>query len=337
MTSTRRVVAYAHFHRPDDETYREVFSTLADLTPVVQAVPTDAALLDLTGATRYFHRDPADLAVLLQVKVLARFGLLTTVGIAGNPMLATLAAQTAIPGGIHLLPADPQQVTAFLDALPVQALPDIGPKTASALARYGLTTVADLRAVPTTTLQRITTATTGRLLAERAAGTDPRRVQPQDPPASLTARRDFPRDTLDPALTRQALVSITAELGARLRRTGQVTGRVELEVRLADRSTTTRSRTLREATDHDAALQHGIDQLFTSLALQRARLRSVTVRGQRLSPIETASVQLTFDRRTELQRRIDPVVDRATERFGPRALHRATLMSCQQPRRRHAA
>jgi DNA polymerase-4 len=321
-----RTIAYAHLHRPSDETYRQLFAVLTDLTPVVQALPPHGALLDLTGALRYFDSTPADLATLLQVKILARFGIQTTVGIGPNRMLATLAAQTAVPATAHVLPEDPQEITLFLDPFPLQVLPDVGPRTSRALATYGVTTVADLRTVPLATLQRITTAGTGRLLAERAHGRDPRTVRPGGPPATLTARRDFDRDTIDPGTTRRALLSAALELGAQLRGSGQVTGRLELEVRYADRSSTTRARTLREPTAHTAALQRQIHDLHDSLGLQRARQRSLTVRAHALRPVEAASVQLTFDRRAELARRLDPVMDRATARFGPHALTRAALV-----------
>ncbi|MFC1430283.1 hypothetical protein ACEZDB_06355 [Streptacidiphilus sp. N1-3] len=322
-----RTLAYAHLHRPALETYRQVFTVLADLTPVVQALPPYAALLDLTGALRYFDRTPAELAQLLQLKVVARFGIQTTVGIGPNRMLATLAAQTATPDAAHVLPDDPQRITGFLDPFPVQVLPDVGARTSRALAGYGLTTVADLRTVPLATLQRITTASTGRLLAERARGHDPRTVRPGGPPVVLTARRGFDRDTVDSDTARRALLSTALELGAQLRGSGQVTGRLELEVRYADRSVTTRARTLREPTDHTAALQQQLHDLYSSLGLQRARQRSLTVRAQALRPVESASVQLSFDRRTERGRRLDPVVDRATTRFGPHALTRAALVT----------
>ena len=321
---TGRTIAYAHLHRPGDETYRQLFAVLADLTPTVQALPPEAALLDLTGALRYFDSSPAELAVLLQVKVVARFGVETTVGIGPNRMLATLAAQTAAHAGVQVLPDDPERIAAFLDPLPIQVLPGIGPRTSRTLASYGLATVADLHPVPLSTLQRITDAGTGRLLAERARGHDPRAVQPGGPPAALTARRDFDRATVDPDAVRRALLSCALELGAGLRGSGRVAGRLELEVRFADRSGATRSRTLREPTDH--VLQEPLYGLHQSLGLQRARLRGMTVRVLALRPVESSAVQLTFDRRTELRRRLDPVLDRAAGRFGAQALTRAALV-----------
>lgn len=327
LTRTTRTIAYVHLHRPSEETYEQLFAVLADLTPVVQALPPSAALLDLTGALRYFDRTPAALAALLQLRVLARFGVRSTVGIGPNRMLATLAAQTAAPEAVHVLPDDPRAITDFLGPLPVQVLPGVGPKTSRALVKYGLTTVADLRTVPLASVQRITTAGAGRLLVERAHGHDPRTVHPGAPPAHLTARRDFDRDTLDSDATRAALLSCALEVGARLRADGQVTGRLELEIRFADRSTTSRARALREATDHTATLQHRIHDLYNGLGLQRARLRAMSIRAQDLRPVESATVQLSLDPQVNLRRRLDAVADRAAHRFGPGALTRAALLS----------
>ena len=356
------IIMYAHFQPCEESAYRQLFGEMANLTPVVQALPPCSALLDLSGAIRYFGLHPIDLAELLRLRALMKFAATATLGIGPNRMLATLAAQTTMPGSIRVLTDSPEQISEFLGPLPVQALPDIGPKTARTLAKYGLTTVADLRTVPMATLQRLTSTGTGRLLADRARGHDPRTVQPGGPPASLSARRDFARDTLgspargsgrhsagrrdtgrhgsgthstgphgtdalgpdDPV--RRALLSCALELAARLRAGGQVAGRLEVEIRFADRSATSRSRTLREATDHTSTLQSQVYELYDSLGLQRARLRALTVRAQGLRPVESATVQLTFDHRAELGRRLDPVMDRAADRFGPGALTRAALL-----------
>jgi DNA polymerase-4 len=319
------IIVYAHFHQCEQEIYRQLFAPMGDLTPVVQALPPQAALLDLSGAVRYFDLHPTDLAQLLQLRVLARFGVTTTLGIGPNRLLATLAAHTVDRGNIEQIPDDPQAITAFLAPLPVRALPDVGPALERTLASYGLTTLADLHALPLPTLQRITSTATGRLLAERAAGRDPRTVQPQGPPATINAHRTFDHDTTSPHTTRRALLAVAVELGARLRTSGQVTRRLDLEVRYADRTTTTRSRTLTEATDHTATLQQSLYALFDSLALQRARLRSIAVRAQGLAPVESASVQLTFDRPTELKRTLEPTIDRVLARFGAQALTPAAL------------
>ncbi|WP_316520446.1 DNA polymerase Y family protein [Kitasatospora brasiliensis] len=320
-------ILHLRFHRADFETYRELFTVLGDTTPVIQALPPDSALLDLAGATRYFGLTPAQLADRLQTRLAARYGLASTGGIGPNRMLATLAADAATPGTVHVLPDDPEESEHFLRSRRLRALPGIGPALERSLARYGIETVGDLADLPPATVQRIAGVSTGRLLHERAHGTDRRTVAQAGPPAGITSTRRFDRDVLDPAELRRALLAAATDLGARLRAAGQIARTVELQVSYADRSTTTRSRTLREPTAHTPALQRVLYELFSALALQRARVRAVTVRvGEPAAAARTAE-QLTFDRLIEDARALEPVIDRAGRRFGSGAVRPAALLS----------
>ena len=228
----RRAILHLRFSRPTFETYRELFTVLGDITPVVQALPPDGALLDLTGAVRYFGQGPADLADRLQTRLAARYGLLSTGGIGPSRMMATLAADSAAPGTVRVLPDDPSRLQHFLWGRPVRALPGVGPALERSLVRYGIATVGDLAALPLVTVQRIAGASTGRLLHERARGTDRRTVTPAGPPATITSARRFERDVLDPAEVRRALLGAATDLGARLRAAAQVARTVELQVTL---------------------------------------------------------------------------------------------------------
>jgi hypothetical protein len=93
-----------------------------------------------------------------------------------------------------------------------------------------------------------------------------------------------------------------------------------LTVRYADRSTTTRTRTLREPTAHSAALADAAYALHTALGLQRARVRGLSLRAEGLTAAERAARQLTFDPADERARRLEEVADRARAKFGPRAV-----------------
>lgn len=318
-------ILHVRCHRVPFETYRELFAVLGDISPVVQALPPDSALIDVTGALKYFRRTPAQLADLLQTRVAARYGLTVTVGGGNTRMAATIAADTCPPGGVQIIDAHPQAVAAFLDPQPVHALPGVGPALDKTLTRYGLETVGDLRALPLATLQRIAGAATGRLLSERARGIDPRRISPTGPPATIAAKRRFERDVLDREQVRQALLSLAIELGAQLRQSRRVARSVELQITYADRSSTTRSRTLTEPTSHTPALQQTLYSLHAMLGLERARIRAVTARVGALSGAVGTSVQLTFDRTVEDARTLEPVLDKANARFGQGSLLPASL------------
>jgi nucleotidyltransferase/DNA polymerase involved in DNA repair len=293
---------------------------LEDFTPVVEALPPDGALADLRGAERYFGRDAVELARLIRVRALAHHGVDCAIGAGPGPMLARMALREAAPGSVRVVPEDPDAVAEFLADQPVRALPGVGAVTARTLCEYGLDTVGKVAAAPLSTVQRLVGARAGRELHEKANGIDRGRVVPNAVTRSLATERSFQRDELDPDRHRRALLSATEELGARLRAVERVCGRLTLTVRYADRSATTRTRTLAEPTAHSAALTAEAYRMYEALGLQRARVRAIALRVEGLSPAGEAAHQLTFDPVDEKVRRIEEVADRARAKFGPRAV-----------------
>ncbi|WP_320785080.1 DNA polymerase thumb domain-containing protein [Streptomyces sp. CRN 30] len=296
---------------------------LEEFTPVVEALPPDGALADLRGAERYFGRDAVELASVIRVRALALHGVDCAIGAGPGPMTARMALREARPGTPRAVREE--EVTGFLAGKPVVALPGVGPATARTLCEYGLDTLGRVAAAPLSTLQRLVGAKTGRELSERANGVDRGRVVPDGVSRSLAAERPFDRDELDPARHRRALLSAAEELGSRLRNLDQVCRTLTLTVRYADRSATTRSRTLREPTAHSAALTRTAYELYEALGLQRARVRAVALRAEGLTSGEHAAHQLTFDPVDDKVRRIEEVADRARAKFGPRAVMPGTL------------
>jgi nucleotidyltransferase/DNA polymerase involved in DNA repair len=291
---------------------------LEEFTPVVEALPPDGALADLGGAERYFGRSAVELASVIRVRALAHFGVDCAIGAGPGPMLARIALRAARPGVTCAVPED--AVAEFLADQPVAMLPGVGAATARTLCDYGLDTLGRVAAAPLSTLQRLVGAKAGRELHEKANGVDRGRVVPNAVSRSLATDRPFERDELDPERHRRALLSAAEEIGARLRAVDKVCRTLTLTVRYADRSATTRSRTLAEPTAHSAALARTVYGMYDALGLQRARVRAIALRAEGLMPAEQASHQLTFDPADERIRRIEEVADRARAKFGPRAV-----------------
>jgi nucleotidyltransferase/DNA polymerase involved in DNA repair len=298
---------------------------LEEFTPVVEALPPDGALADLRGAERYFGRGAVELASVIRVRALALYGVDCAIGAGPGPMLARVALRDARPGVTCAVPEEPDAVAEFLADRPVSALPGVGTATARTLCEYGLDTLGRVAAAPLSTLQRLIGARAGRELREKAAGVDRGRVVPNAVSRSLAAERPFEMDELDPGRHRRALLGAAEELGARLRAVEKVCRTLTLTVRYADRSSTTRSRTLAEPTAHSAALTKAAYGMYEALGLQRARVRSIALRAEGLAPADQASHQLTFDPVDEKVRRIEEVADRARAKFGPRAVMPGTL------------
>lgn len=301
----------------------ELLGLLEEFTPVVEALPPDRALADLRGAERYFKRDAVELASVIRVRALALHGIDCAIGAGAGPMLARMALKDARPGVTRSVPED--AAADFLADRPVAALPGVGTATARTLCEYGLDTLGRVAAAPLSTLQRLVGAKAGRELHEKANGVDRGRVVPNGVSRSLATERPFTRDELDPDQHRRALLSAAEELGARLRALDKVCRTLTLTVRYADRTATTRSRTLGEPTAHSAALTRAAYGMYEALGLQRARVRSIALRAEGLDPAEHASHQLTFDPTDDKLRRIEEAADRARARFGPLAVLPGTL------------
>ncbi|WP_028801728.1 DNA polymerase Y family protein [Streptomyces sp. 142MFCol3.1] len=298
---------------------------LEDFTPVIEALPPDGALLDLRGAERYFGRNAVELASLIRLRALALHGIDCVIGAGPGPMLARMALRDAAPGVTPVVPEAPDAVAGFLAERPVAALPGVGGATARTLCEYGLDTIGKVAAAPLSTLQRLTGARAGRELREKASGIDRGRVVPNATSRSLATEHPFRRDELDPSRHRRALLCAAEDLGARLRALEKVCRTLTLTVRYADRSTTTRSRTLKEPTAHSPALTGTAYRMYEALGLQRARVRGIALRAEGLTPAERAAYQLTFDPVDEKVRRVEEVADRARARFGPHVIGPGTL------------
>lgn len=312
-------VLYVHFDSAADEDRPDLLDLLRDITPVVQALPPDAALADVAGALRYFDRDATELARIVRTRALALHGIDCTVGVAGNPLLARMAAQAGLPGHVRTVGPGPADAAEFLADKPVAALPGVGPATVRTLNRYGLSTVGLVAAAAPATLQRMLGAAAGRRLHERARGVDPTPVTPEEPARSAGSSYRFDRDELDPDRRRRALLTLADELGFRMRTDGQVARGLSLTVRYADRSTTTRTRAFREPTAHTPELTSVAYALHDALGLQRARVREVALRAEDLTAVELAARQLSFDPREERARWAEAAADRARLRFGTAA------------------
>ncbi|WP_137990269.1 DNA polymerase Y family protein [Streptomyces vilmorinianum] len=294
----------------------QLLGLLGEFTPVVEAAPPDTLLADVRGALRYFGWSPTELASVIRVRALALYGVDCVIGAGPNPMLARMAAREARPGATLVV----EDAAAFLRDRPVAALDGVGRTTARTLCAYGLDSIGRVADAPLAVLQRLVGAKAGRELGERARGVDRTPVVPNAVSRSTAAERSFPRDELDPSVHRRALLSLAEELGARMRSEKQVCRSLTVTVRYADRSTTTRTRTLPEPTAHSAALTALAYTIHDSFGLQRARVRGIALRAEGLGAAEGAAHQLTFDPADEKARRLEAVADRARARFGPGAI-----------------
>ncbi|MFE0388634.1 hypothetical protein ACFW1F_31790 [Streptomyces bungoensis] len=99
-----------HVRCPDrlpEDPCRQVLELLADLSPVVQALPPSCALVELKGALRYHGTDAAHLGEVIRIRSVSRLGVDVRVGIGLTiTVAATASAQITGPGGVLAIPPD---------------------------------------------------------------------------------------------------------------------------------------------------------------------------------------------------------------------------------------
>lgn len=324
MTTRQRHIAQLHLHVALSEAqYDDIIELMSGITPHVQAVPPNAVQLDLTSALRYFDLPPYDVVQLAKLRLKALYGVDSSAGLASNRMLAAMAADASAPGDTTWVPAS--HVADWLYPRPVTALPGVGRATAETLHRYGLHTIGQITDLPSATLQRLLGVGQARLLAERARGHDPRPVVPAEPAAHLIADLVLERDCLDPARHHRAVLGLADQIGQRLRGEDQIASRLTLTLRYADRSSTTRTGTMPEPTNHSPALATAALSLLAGLGLQRARVRAFGIRADNLLPADRSYRQLSLDPGDARARAAEAAADRARRRFGPEAVRPAAL------------
>jgi DNA polymerase IV len=325
MARARRLCPDAVVLPPDFDAYRAASARLIDLfreiTPLVEPLSLDEAFLDVGGAVRLLGPPPR-IGAELRARIRDELGLPASVGVAANKFLAKLCSGKAKPDGLLHLPA--AEVADFLAPLPVSDLWGVGEQSAAQLARYGIRTLADVRATPNPTLVRVLGPAAATQVDALARGVDRRPVVPYEPAKGMSAEETFERDVDEPDVLRRELLRLAEKVAPRLRRSGVAARTVTLKVRFANFSTVTRSRTLTVPTDEAMLLHREAGALLAALRLERARVRLLGLGATNLVPSGAArQLDLLGDDRWG---RLERAADVARGRFGEAAVTRGALL-----------
>lgn len=329
MTQALRLAPQAVVVPPDHRAYHEVsdgvMGILRDVTALVEQVSVDEAFLDVAGARRRMG-SPTMIAELIRRQVRQRFGITCSVGVAATKFVAKLASGHAKPDGVLLIPR--AATVDFLRVLPVGALWGVGERTEAALARWGITTVAQLADSDVGTVQRAVGKVAGAHLHDLAWGRDPRPVHPGREEKSIGAEETFGEDVADPAVVQAKALQLADRCAERLRRHGLVARTVAVKVRASDFRTLTRARTLATPTDVGREIYLAARELLAGVDLDGLPVRLVGVRAEGLSSAELTVRQPTLEEATaddgRDRREAERAMDEVRRKFGSDAIRPAS-------------
>jgi DNA polymerase-4 len=312
------------------EKSREVRRALEELAPVVQAASVDEFYLDLTGTERLFAGETLEAtAHRIRAEVLRRTRISVSIGGGTRRVIAKLASSKAKPAGVHVVPPGAEQ--AFLDGLDLGELPGVGPSLAAELRKRGLVHVRDAVAVQQEWLERWLGKRRGAWLHRRVRGLDDSEVDPHERRRSISAERTFFQDLDRDEDLERRLLEISAGVASTLREKELTARTVTVKVRDHDFKTRSRSRTVPEPIESNAAIHEVARRLLGELREERrtpARLLGVAVSG--LVDADEARQLGLFDApvagETERDRSVSRMVDALTSRFGRKAVQPGRML-----------
>lgn len=315
--------------RPDFAEYgrvsRALRALMLPLTPLVQPLSIDEAVLDLSG-TEALHGAPAAVMLARLAQAVEReLGITISIGLARNRLLAKLAAGRDKPRGFSVLGADAGQ---WLADKPVRLLPGVGPAQERRLAARGLTRLGQLQGLGEADARRLL-GDDGPALAARARGEDPRPVQPGREARSVSAETTFESDLAGRDELERRLWALCEKLGPRLRAAELSAAGVVLKLRTSGFATRTRSVRLPHPTVLPERLFEASRRLLAR-ELDGSRFRLIGIGAQPLRGIEAADPVDLGDPRGQRQVAAQRAIDALRSRFGQDAVRRGRSLDADQ-------
>jgi DNA polymerase-4 len=308
--------------RPDFAKYtaasRQIRALMAALTPLVQPLSIDEAVLDLAGTQALHGAPPAIVLARFAARVEREVAVTISVGLAPNRLLAKIAAGRDKPRGFAVIGA--AEAASLLAQEPVRLLPGIGPALARRLAALGITLLGHLQALDERTAVR-KLGVDGPALVRRARGEDARLVDPSRETRSISAETTFDTDlTLVQDLERP-LWRLAEKLARRLREHDLAAGGVVLKLKTAGFATRTRATRLPTPTVLPDRLFAAARTLLVAEATGTA-FRLIGIGASPLLPLSSADRGDLADPHTPRLAAAQAAIDALRQRFGDAAVAR---------------
>jgi DNA polymerase-4 len=218
--------------KPDLSKYiaasRQVRALMSEMTPLVQPLSIDEAVVDLSGTQALHGGPPAAVLARFAGAVEKQVGVTVSIGLAANRLMAKIAAGRGKPRGFTVI--DAGEAASVLAPESVRLLPGVGVALARKLETLGITRLGQLQALPEREAAR-RLGDDGPFLVRRARGEDARAVDPSRQAKSVSAETTFDRDLSAIADLERHLWRLCEKLARRLRQQDLAAGGVVLKLK----------------------------------------------------------------------------------------------------------
>lgn len=307
--------------RPDFSKYvavsREIRALMGTLTPLVQPLSIDEAVLDMAGTEALHGGPPAVALARFALAVERQVGVTVSIGLAPNRLLAKIAAGRDKPRGFFVIGAEAR---ALLAPEPVRLLPGVGPAFSRKLESLGITRLAHLQVLDEREARR-RLGDDGPSLVRRARGEDSRPVDPGRETKSVSAETTFDTDLMQTADLERHLWRLAEKLARRLREQDLAAAGVTLKLKTSRFASRTRTQRL-------SSPSRLPDTLFEAARVLLARetdgtaYRLIGIGAQPLAPGSAADLPDLADPERPKRAATQAAIDALRTKFGATAIGR---------------
>ena len=325
LAKAKRLCPDAIFLRGSHGVYgefsRRIFAILENYSPLVEPMSLDEAYIDLTGCLK-LHGPVLETAERIKQEIKRDVGVNASIGIASNKLLAKVASAFVKPNGILLIA--PGKEKKFLEPLPVDRIPGVGPKSYLQFKRMGIKTVGDLTRVPKELLEDVH-GMCGARLYYKSRGICKSPVSGLEGDSrSISRETTLAKDTQDTRVLESKLSYLVEKAAAQLRGSELYVQRVTLKLRTPDFKTVTRSHTLKEPTSEDRVIFNTAVKLFRKGFTGKTRVRLIGVSLTSLTRDPWAQSDLFEQTSSQKWDRLYQGIDRIRDKYGFRSILRGT-------------
>jgi len=203
---------------PNMEKYRiasrQIMEIYRDYTELVEPLSLDEAYLDVSDSP-HCKGSATLIAQEIRRRIFETVGITASAGVAPSKFVAKIASDWNKPDGLFLV--RPDEVDAFVAALPVKKLHGVGKVTAAKMHSLGVQTCADLRSWSMAKLQEHF-GSFGARLHDLCRGIDVREVNPVRERKSISTEETYTPDVPDLPACLALLPELMEQLQGRIKR-----------------------------------------------------------------------------------------------------------------------
>jgi DNA polymerase-4 len=322
-----QVIPVVGNHQKYIDTSLRLHQIMLEFTDQVQPFSIDECFMDVTHLTK--KKTPKEIAQDLKNRIKERTGLLCSVGVGPNKLLAKMGSKMQKPDGLtEIRMVDVPELFARLKVEEVGGI-GIGRKLSVKLKSLGLNTLHDVGAAPISML----TAHFGIMgyhlqRMGRGENEDPVALyDAHDQIKSVGHSLTLPADTRDMKVVRSYLRMLAEKVGVRLREAG-MTGRViSLVIRYGDFTSFSKQRTLKQHIKSGYDIYFNADKILTGLLPLPKSVRLVGVSISDLIPDEKQGFLLED---MEKKEKLTQVMDEINRKYGDFTIKPSSIMAAEE-------